>query len=212
MLAGTRHAVMQTLEDRPDYYRLYHDKWQVIKGLPKPQGRKLLYAVLGLFFDGIEPAAGDLPREAQRAYLIMRPDILRYRRNVLNGSKNGRRNERKAVENMPEKGPQKPPETEQETEVQTDDGFHASSGALPADILKVGTYPDTNQDTALGTDMDSTISNKKSVISTRGASYAPRAARANGTPPIIDTHSTVSPTELEHLITQTSGTPEPERA
>lgn len=80
-------------DQKPSYYRVHRDLWRSVADLPHPQGAKLLYALIRLFFENVEPSTRELPREARRIYFAKRQDVLSYRRNVLNGKRNhgGRR-------------------------------------------------------------------------------------------------------------------------
>jgi len=80
-------------DQKPSYYKVHRDLWRSVDDLPFPQNAKLLYALIRLFFENVEPSERELPREARRIYFAKRQDVLSYRRNVLNGKRNhgGRR-------------------------------------------------------------------------------------------------------------------------
>lgn len=74
--------------DTPSYYKFYADTWRVVSSLPKAKAAKLLYAMNAYFFDGTEPADGELPAVAQKMFDMNKANIASYRRNALNGTKN----------------------------------------------------------------------------------------------------------------------------
>lgn len=121
---------MQT-ETAPRYMRVFRDTWELANELPRPQGAKLIFAMMRLFFEGDEPCEGELPRDASRAYQAQRRAILAYRRSVLNGM----RNDPKARENS-----QVSSQISAEKPKETDAGFWSLIDGLPAETLEVGGY------------------------------------------------------------------------
>lgn len=185
---------------KPNYYKLYLNLWQSVADLPKPQGAKLLYAMARLFFDNVEPAEGELPKDARRIYLAKRHDLLSYRRNVINGMKNTGKNRAK-----------KRAETDAETDAETTSktrsgngtGFSASADAVPADMLEVGTYPEAHprpipNHVPAVVAMGATNSKQETISGARGATHAPRAARAAGSKP-MNTSSSMTLDEYRAL-------------
>lgn len=128
--------------DKPSYYRLYRDVWEPIRDtLPPAQGAKLLYAMVRLFFDDVEPKAGALPKSAQAIYDIQRAAIRNYRRNALNGAKNSP----KVAQRTQGKRDQEPrPVFAPKTDMKTDDSSRAAVVELPVDSQEAGTHPDPN--------------------------------------------------------------------
>lgn len=118
----------------PNYYRLHRDAWEAVNAtLPPIQAAKVLYAIERLFFEGVEPEPGSLPKSAQGLFNIQRQLVLGYRRNALNGSKS-----QKPTQKPNKKTAQEP--TKKPTQ-ETGQVFEGPDGALPAETQKVGGKP-----------------------------------------------------------------------
>lgn len=141
----------------PTYYRLYRDTWEAVSTLPRAQAAKLLYAMAAHFFDGSEPADGDLPRQARAFYDLQRTALESYRRNAINGARNRSKPEQKPTE-----------EQDQET-LQV---FDPSQHHLPAETRKVG-----GEHPAKGA---SNITNHKSISMTTAAAVPPAQHSGGG--------------------------------
>lgn len=171
--------------DKPSYYRLYRDVWEPIRDtLPPAQGAKLLYAMVSLFFDDVEPKAGALPKSAQAIYDIQRAAIRNYRRNALNGAKNSP----KVAQRTQGKHDKEPrPVLEPKAGMKTDGSFRTVTEELPVDSHEAGTHPDPNPspnpNQMVGQDLGANNSNQESRSNNQptgagGAFSTPRPARA----------------------------------
>lgn len=118
------------MDDTPNYYKFYADSWQVVRSLPKAKAAKLLYAMHAYFFDGTEPAEGELPAVAQRMFDMHRASIASYRRNALNGTRNRQNRDESGAKTVTKPTPKATPKTVSVLKG-PDDG-------LPAETQKVG--------------------------------------------------------------------------
>lgn len=75
-------------EIKPSYMKLRRDLYSKCLKLPYPQSAKLLFALVQLFMDGVEPGEKDLPGRALDKFDDFHGYVLTWRKNVLNGSKN----------------------------------------------------------------------------------------------------------------------------
>lgn len=118
------------MDDTPNYYKFYADSWQVVSSLPKAKAAKLLYAMHAYFFDGVEPAEGELPAVAQRMFDMHRASIASYRRNALNGTKNRQNRDESGAKTVTKPTPKATPKTVSV--------LKGSNEGLPAETQKVG--------------------------------------------------------------------------
>lgn len=182
---------------KPNYYRLFRDVWEPIRDtLPPSQGAKLLYAMVKLFFDDVEPKPGTLPKAAQAMFDIQRTSIRNYRRNALNGAKNAPKISQEAREE-PNRKPGS--EFELEADMEIDDGLHAGTDTLPASFMVLGTHPDVDPGhdpaPALGLTVGTNNNNQETTTNnqpsgTGGAFSTPRPARA-----VSETHKRTASTD-----------------
>lgn len=157
----------------PSYYRLHLDTWEAVNAtLPPIQAAKVLYAIERLFFEGVEPEDGSLPRAAQGLFDIQRQLILGYRRNAVNGSRN-RKPTQKPDQKPTKKTTQKPMQvsTQESTQKPTQE-IEGSNTNLPAETQKVG-YKHSGKG-ASNNNKQETINN------TVAAALLPSAERSGG--------------------------------
>lgn len=165
----------------PSYYRLHLDTWEAVNAtLPPIQAAKVLYAIERLFFEGVEPEEGSLPRAAQGLFDIQRQLILGYRRNAVNGSRN-RKPTQKPDQKTTQKTTQKPMQvsTQESTQKPTQE-TEGLNTHLPAETQKVG-YKHSGKGACKHSGKGASDNNKQETInSTVADALLPSAERSVG--------------------------------
>lgn len=165
------------MDDTPNYYKFYADSWQVVSSLPKAKAAKLLYAMHAYFFDGVEPAEGELPAVAQRMFDMHRASIASYRRNALNGTKNRQNRDESGAKTVTKPTPKATPKTVSV--------LKGSNEGLPAETQKVG-YKHSGKHSGKSA---SNIINHKSISITTADALPPAKQSVGGaiTPDVATT-------------------------
>lgn len=156
------------MDDTPNYYKFYADSWQVISSLPKAKAAKLLYAMHAYFFDGTEPAEGELPAVAQRMFDMHRASIASYRRNALNGTKNRQNRDESGAKTVTKPTPKATPKTASV--------LKGPNEGLPAETQKVG-YKHSGKHSGKSA---SNIINHKSLSTTTADALPPAKQSVGG--------------------------------
>lgn len=184
----------------PSYYRLHLDTWEAVNAtLPPIQAAKVLYAIERLFFEGVEPEEGSLPRAAQGLFNIQRQLILGYRRNAVNGSRN-RKPTQKPDQKPIKKTTQKPMQvsTQESTQKPTQE-TEGSNTHLPAETPKVG-YKHSGKDACKHSGKGASDNNKQETINSVVGGAAPPAQRSAA---VTQPHKDESTSERSPVGTET---------
>lgn len=160
--------------EMPRYFRLHADTWEAVNAaLPPIQAAKVIYALERLFFEGVDPEDGSLPRSAQGMYDIQRQLVIGYRRNAINGAR-----KKKTTQKPTQETTQKPTQFSTQKPIEV---FDIPYIPLPAETEKVGgegacKHPCNNnkQETI-------NISNSISLV-TKGRPHRAAAGAAQGRP------------------------------